>query len=348
MNKLPGLSLLFLLISCTHPSKPANNGPHAKDKAAQLEAFLDSIGHLPQQALMDKADREPDSIFRSQTQLDTLISPKDFETLKRAAHKGVMRVSTARRIFKNKNISYDCTTKDIFVTYRKGLIPVVYTAFSKDTNSFDEYALYIGDPGQCQSAALYFFKGKRIIAQHDGYNRFADTLAWYKDVDGKTVVHYGKDFVFGSGIAWNNYYFYKYEGNKLIPILDELETGDLMPPAPRAIWLESTIQSTRPLTIKMVYYQYFSGDASFPDSTPNLINDSTVVTYQWDEQTKTLKGNYAQSKLSRAQIMSYNLGDNDYLFLNAYYPLLKRALKDKKQRNWVLWYLEQVKNDKMI
>jgi hypothetical protein len=43
---------------------------------------MDSIGRLSQQALENKADFEPDSAFRSQRQLDTLLSEADFDIVK--------------------------------------------------------------------------------------------------------------------------------------------------------------------------------------------------------------------------------------------------------------------------
>jgi hypothetical protein len=364
MNKYLILVALLSLTGCNHSIKIQNKpdtqnsvfknrlidsaGPSARHYTdGQLEAFLDSIGHLPTQALTDKGTFEADSVFKSLKQLDTVISPRDFETLKRAARKGVMRVDTARRIFKNRNISYDCTTKSIFVTYKTGLISVVYIPFNKQKNAFNEFALYIGDPGHCESSALYFFKRNKIIALHDGYNRFASEMQYYKDADGKTVVYYGKNFGEGSGVDFNYYYFYKYDGDRLIPILDEVETANLQPPAFRARWLESSIVSTHPLTIKMVYNENFNHTISLPDTTygrssSNITDDSTVVRYAWDANSKTLKGDYDHSKLTKAQVMSY-YGGNDYLFINAYYKLLKDMLKDKKQRNWVLWYLEKVK-----
>ena len=101
----------------------------------------------------------------------------------------------------------------------------------------------------------------------------------------------------------------------------------------------------------MVYYQNFStyipsaDNGSDYEETPNFIDDSTVVRYAWDEQSKTLKGNYERSKLSKAQIMSYYLGDNEYLFINSHYKLLKRMLNDHQERKSVLGYLQRVKAD---
>jgi hypothetical protein len=361
MNKIAGLLSLALLIGCSYPPKSSKSGGNNQhktgqsvqqtviDTVAQLEAFLDSIGRLPLQPIADKVAYEPDSIFKSQKQLDTVLSKSDFDILKQAALKGVMPAKVARRIFRNNDISDSCNQASVLKTYQVGLIPVVYYPFSSNKHDFKEFALSIGDEWHCINAYLYFFSGNRIIARHDGYNRDGLDLNYYRDADGKTVVYYDNNFGTGSGEWWDNFYFYKYDNNKLIPILDELENGNIQPPYFRARWLESTVESTHPLTIKMVYYQNFNQTISLPDTTyyqssPNYIDDSTLVRYSWDEKSKTLKGNYDQSKLSKAQIMSYYQGDNEYLFINAYYKLLKQMLKNDKQRKWVLSYLEQVKN----
>ena len=360
--------MLCVLVGCTHQSKPVVKKVHppktvdtssadADDEKKihysdqQLESFLDSVGKLPTQRLADKVAFGADSVFKDQMALDTMISSKDFEIIKRAAHKGVMHVKTATRIFGNKHISYDCTTKSVLLNYKKGFIPVVYYPFDKDTTQFNEYAVCIGDPGHCLSAALYFFKGNRIIALHDGYNRFAPDLEHYKDADGKTVIYYGKGFDSGSGIWWNNFFFYKYDGNKLIPILDELQNGNRQNFfwGPRVMWLESTVIKTDPLTIKMVYYQYLSSTNPYyksdnRDADPKIIDDSTSVQYTWNEQAKTLDGQYKSSKISKPQILSYYLQDNELLFVNAYYKTLKHALLNKTKRKAVLNYLNEIKN----
>jgi len=304
------------------PGKPVIKGaekPIAPYIDQKLESFLDNIGRLTSQSLADKTAFGADSVFKSIVQPDTMISSKDFEILRRAARKGVMAVKTARRIFKNDDISYDCNAKGVFLTYKVGLIPVVYTPFNPDKSGFDEFALCIGDPGNCFAAALYFFKGNRVISKHEGYNRFADELSYYKDADGKTVVYYGKSFDSGTGVGWSNLFFYKYEGNKLIPVLNELQYANLLQPTPwggsRSRWLKASILKTNPLTIKMVYHQYFfkSTDSAGYDDGPDFINDSTIIKYKWDERSKTIQGLYATSKISKAQILSYYLFDNEYL-----------------------------------
>ena len=143
-----------------------------------------------------------------------------------------------------------------------------------------------------------------------------------------------------------NYFFYKYDGDKLIPILNELQNGNIQGSlGTRVLWLESTIQKTNPLTIKMVYYSQFAiKDDEHGAYGPMIINDSTTVQYLWDEHAKTLQGQYAKSKISKAQILSYYLEHNDFLFMNSYYSTLKAALRDKAKSKLILEYLNKVKN----
>lgn len=234
-------------------SKPVNkiDRKSTQYNDQQLETFLDSIGRLPTQPLADTTAFEADSIFKNQLQLDRVISLKNFNTLKRAARKGVIAVNTARRIFGNNHIDSDCNEKSILLTYKKGFIPVVYFPFDNNKNDFNEYAICIGDPEHCPNAYLYFLKGNRIIAKHNGYNRVIGLeLDHYKDIDGKTVVYYNYEFNEGSGEWWYNFFFYKYDGNKLIPILNELGNGNLQGfISSRVLWLESFVQKTNPLTM---------------------------------------------------------------------------------------------------
>jgi hypothetical protein len=368
MKNILGALLIVLLMDCNDGHKPGDKTTTAKTKVnkgstadttetpiirfsdKQLEEFLDSIGKLPTQPLADKAAFYPDSVFKSPRQLDTLISPTDTKILKRAIHKGVMAVKTARRIFNNNAISYHCNTKSIFLNYRVGLIPVIYYPFNTNKG---EYGICIGDPDNCLNAYLYFFKGNRIIAKHDLYQRHSDKLRWFVDGDGESVVYYSKEFDEGSGVWWFNTYFYKYEGNKLLPVLDEINNANLLQPSPwgaRELWLESSIQKTNPLTIKMVYHQELPNTTVFDRDTDTtrqniqIVNDSTIVQYDWNQKTKTFEGQYVRSKITKPQIISYYLVDNEVLFINCYYNKLKAFLSDKKTRDQTLYYLNLVKS----
>ena len=310
---------------------------------ARLEAFLDSVGQLPTQPLAAQAAFIADSLFRSPKPLDVTISQRDFGILKLAAKQGFMSVNTARRIFDNKSISYDCTEASVLRTYAKGLIPVEYYPFGG--SGFEEYALCIGSSGHCSGAWLYFLKQNQIIAKHDGYSHYGLDMSHYQDsADGKTVVYYRKEFTSGSGIWWNNYFFYKYDDNALIPILNELQNGNLQPFwGYRNYWLESFIEKTNPLTIKMVYHVQLP-DTAKPDYSPNIIDDSTLVKYTWNETAKRLEGQYNQSKITNSQVLSYTVQQNDLLFINAYHHTLRRSLQDSTIRKSTLIYLNKVRS----
>jgi hypothetical protein len=361
MKKILVILLVFILTSCDTGHKPDNKKsiPKATAKKVsaadtiekpmiqytdhQLENFLDSIGKLSTKLLANKEAFYADSIFKNQQHFDTIISLEDFNILRHAIRKGAINVNTARRIFNNPQIDSSCTEKSIFLTYKPGLTPIEYYSFGKNKKAFDEYAICIGDPHHCTDACLYFFKGKKIIAMHIFDERFASGLWHYKDSDGRTVIYYIYQFSEGSGSWWFNYFFYKYNGDKLIPVLNELENGNVDAPVARALWLESSVKKTNPLTIKMVYHDEFP-DTSTADFGPPIIDDSTTIKYFWDEDSKTFKGQYEQSKIRKSQILSYYIPGNNLLFINSHYKTLKSALHSRGKRKRVLYYLSKIKN----
>ncbi|RSK24000.1 hypothetical protein [Hymenobacter metallilatus] len=184
----------------------------------------------------------------------------------------------------------------------------------------------------------------KLLAVHKGYNHYGLDLNHFVDVDNKTIVYYTQEFQSGSGIWWNNYFFYKYDGNKLLPVLKELKDGNSQLFWGFRAWeLVSTVQSTNPLRIKMVYYIQLP-DTAMADGGPLLVDDSTVVEYRWNEKSKRLEGNYQASKLNSSQILSYSLHGNDILFINAHYKILKNSLYNPSVRLATLNYLRIVKD----
>jgi hypothetical protein len=91
----------------------------------------------------------------------------------------------------------------------------------------------------------------------------------------------------------------------------------------------------------MVYNQELNYTS---EGTPKIVADSTVVQYTWDEKTRTLIGNYEETKINKYQTLTYYLADNELLFINTYFFTLKDCLKDKTKRNIVLDYLNYIKN----
>jgi hypothetical protein len=341
---------ILTLISCKNGQNPANqknnfdslqvlkdstneNKKSIQYSEQQLEIFLDSIGKLPSRSLMEKVSFMTDSIFKNQQQLDISVKGSDFEKLKKGCKVEHLDIKTVKAIFGDIKID-SAYLKD-------GIIPLTFVSFDKNKNDFSEFAVCPDYADKEWSCEMYFFSGNKIISKHNIYHRYGLELKNYKDIDGRTVVYYKENYQSGSGIWWFNFYFYKYYDNKLIPILNELENGNLQFPwSIRILWLESTIQKTNPLTLKMVYYQAYSDSAV----SPKYINDSTIVQYTWDEKTKTLIGNYEKSKISKAQILTYYLEDNELLFINSYNELLRNNLKDKRFRQSTLKYLNEVKN----
>jgi hypothetical protein len=299
----------------------------------ELNKYLDSIGALPEHPQIDNVAFMPDSIFKSQQEIDKSISPKNFKILKEAILSNAIDYKSALNIFGSFQID------SIYI--QRNLIPVEFFPFDIKKEEFEEFAICLGSSDLDWSCELFFFKSNKIIAKHNIHHRYGLELEHYKDGDGKTIIYYKENFQSGTGIWWFNYYFYKYYDNKLIPVLNELENSNLQFPwSIRVLWLESFIQKTNPLTIKMVYYQAFSDTVI----SPRFVDDSTVIKYTWDEKSKSLIGGYEKSKITKPQILSYYLEDNELLFINAYYKTLKANLNNNELKEATLKYLNEVKN----
>jgi len=361
------LLFLFILLTvvlngCTNSRKsPAksiskNSVPNQSASEADmqypekvLEAYLDSVGHLSIQPLADATTYQADSTFKN-TIVSTAktLTTADFKMLKEAVRDSMINAKSAKRIFPGLPVDTGCNVKSILDSVKKGFIYLAYFPFNRNRNKFDEFAIRIGNAKHCSGSELYYFKGNRVIAQQNGYSKYNDDLEYLTSVDGQAIFYQVYEFTDGSGVWWNNYFFYKYEGDKIIPVLNELENGNLQDYiGPRALWLESRILNKAPLTIKMVYYVYLNRhlDSIDKDTSVRLVNDSTIVRYKWDGQTKTFQGQFDHSKINRLQVLSYTL-DADYnLFIAAYYDKLKRELNNKLHRPWVLAYLNKAKNN---
>ncbi len=314
----------------------------------QLIAFFDSVCKLPVEPLANKAAYYADSVFKTFTKpVNRQLSVVDFVLLKQAIRAKRINAHIAKKIFGEFTVDSNCNSNGLLGSVKKGYVYLSFYPFVRNKNKFDEFAVGVGVRNHCEGAMLYYFRADKIIAKQDGYSRYGDDPAYFKNIDDENIVYRRHEFTDGSGIWWNNYFFYKYNGDKLIPVLNEPESCNAQAFwALRILWLESKIQKTNPLTIKIVYHQQFYNDNNevYFNYGPIFLNDSTSIKYTWDECSKTLRGQYQQSKLSKAQILSYYPTDNEYLFINSHYKLLKTLLVDKKQRPWLLDYLNKTKN----
>ncbi|MGB1206956.1 MAG: hypothetical protein ACPG5B_15025 [Chitinophagales bacterium] len=325
------------LDSLKHVKNDVDTSPEKTDTAKislsytaeYLSHFLDSIGNLPLQVGLEKVLEYPDSMFRSRLQLSEEINKSDFEKLKSYSKNGLMDFAFAEKLFQHSKFDKE--------DYGIDGLPFTFYSFSK-IDSFKQFAinpLYTPD--------VYFFSENKIIGYHLIHNRYGLELEHYKNEANETIIYYEQNYQSGTGIWWYNFYFYKYKNDTLIPILNELQNANL-----QAHWhirklrLKTSVITHQPLTLKMVYYQSML-NTFFTEY--KIVEDSTIVSYFWDEKSQMLKGDYQNSKISKPQILSYYLDENEYLFIQTHYELLKTALnsKDAKKRLAVLKYLEQVK-----
>lgn len=318
---------VFCIAACQQNPAPVDeNARPMIYSEKQLESFLDSVGHLPIEPMVKKARHYSDSIFHGIQPLAVSWSEEDFSRLQVEAKEGGVSESLAQKY----QLNYQ---KEML---HEGKLPAESFIFNLQNG---EFALNFG-LGTSWGTEVYFFQNSRCVAKQHIEHRYGLEIEHYVDEAGKTVIYYKENFASGTGIWWFDYYFYRYEDGKLLPVLSELQNGNLsMIPAYRSKWLESTIVSTKPLTLKMVYY--LSGE-----NGEYIINDSTNVQYRWDVKTKMLKGDYEHSKLSQNQILAYNLGTgNDLFFIRAHYEKLKQHLKDKSKRRLILYFLNEAKAD---
>ncbi len=339
--------LALLLAGCgsrnpaRHPSAGATTAPDSTLSAMdpvpaswQPEAFLDSVGRLPIAPLVAEATHYADSVFMHQPAQSRMLSAADIQLLKQARVTGFLKIQVARRILGDTSISLrsNAAIEDDSIS-AQGLVRVHYLSFGAD-----EYGLDVGVSGH-QGSAMYFFKGNRLIAKHKTSYIYGQSLNHYRDAEGHAVVYYLYGFLRGSGNWWNQYFFYRYEGNRLVPVLSELQNGNLTGfgcTGARSYWLETSVQQTNPLTLKMVYHVEMPDTA---DTAPRLLDDSTLVVYRWNRQAGRLEGQYQRSKITYPQVLSYYASATDLLFINAYYARLKQALADSVQRPPVRRYL---------
>ena len=340
----------ILIIACDQENNKSKNNRGKKNVSTipqrkqvdfsenSMIKFMDSIGTLSTDSLVKKASFYADSIFLDIQQINRKLNRLDFNVLKTAISQKSITIDKAEKIF--GKIDLDS------VYLGKKTIPVKIYAFGKESRNDKEFAISFKKDRVRGRTYLYFFNADSLLAKKTVYNHYGLELNHYKDADGKTIIYYREDYITGSGIWWNNLYFYKYYNNRLIPILNELSNGNSQNDiwGPRVKWLESIKLKANPLVLKMVYYNGFN---EWIDDTPNLnylLNDSTTVKYSWDEKSKTLKGAYEKSKITKKQILTYYVQDNELLYINVYYELLKNKMKDKQKRKLILAYLNKVKN----
>lgn len=302
----------------------------------ELLAFMDSIAKLPSSVLQQNVAFQTDSIYKTKQDFNRQLSATEFKQLQLAVKSKLLDLKMAQKIFGKFPIDSNMV--------ENGKYPISFFSFDKKESDLNEYAISPGYPIDMSENELFFFKKDWLLSKIMFRFRYDFELEHYQDSNNKTVVYYKENYASGTGIWWYNYYFYQYNDRQLIPILNEVQESNLQDIGWRTRWLKTKIVKTRPLTIKMVYYQQLYDTMDFYE-TPRIIDDSTFVKFYWDEKTKTLVGDYAHSKINKAEVLSYTLDDkSELLFINASYKKLKKGLLDPVQKKAILNYLNMVKN----
>jgi hypothetical protein len=290
----------------------SENYPKLKYSEKQLELFLDSIGQLPISQWEQQARHQSDSIFYGQKQLSTKLSKEDHQKMLDAAKTGWIEEALAYRY----KWEYDRAM------VHEGKIDISFFPLDSNKEEPDKFAFCFGPPAGNWADGVYFFDKNLCLAKHYVNHRYGLELEYYLDVEGKTVVYYKEDFASGTGIWWSDFFCYRFDSEELIPILNELEFGNLSFSSSRQ--LKSTIVDTNPLTLKMVY--------SFTiEDAHSIINDSTLVRYHWDATSKKLKGDYEHGKLSKTQILSFNLATDELFFIRAHRNFIRKNFPEMYQ-----------------
>lgn len=341
MKYIIRLFIVLNCISCVDENKHTitEESPNRTQKyiEAELLSFLDSIGHIDPDIWVDSVRFTVDSVLQNQIQLNNQLSPKDLAVVMASKNTGKLDFAVAERIFpslKNyENIGSKMVDNELLIRFYP---------FANGGANFDEFAILIGDPnGMSWSNEVYFFKGNTIIARHDVFHRYGIEIEHFKNKEGETVIYYNVNYGSGTGIWWNAYHFYKYQGNKIIPLLTELKNINLQFPwSIRSYHIDSEILSKNPLKMKFVYENQFVGAEQIVD----FVRDSAIAVYVYNAEMKKYEPQFQKTGYNKYKQLSYYIEDNELLFVNAFYRELKADLdsNDNEKRDAVYLYLNEL------
>ena len=321
---------VFFFFNAVHAQKLVNldstNSIQYSEK--DLVSFFNSVETLNIAPLLKVIPEKLNKIFKNQTSLKRKISSINFKKLMDVIESKEMEVKLATALFGKTNVNFGKS--------KENSIGFTFYSFDEDKTNFKEFAIYF-----TESHELFFIKNQKVIAKHLIKTKLFPDLQFYKDSDGKTVVYYDYELERGSGIWQSNYFFYKIDGEKMEPVLNQIHQSNLNGNwSSRNFSLESTIESTSPLTFKIDYEVSFLNQ----EKEKKFINDSTLLQYFWNDKIQQLEGNFAASKLNEAQLASFCTEGSDLLFLKSFYPTIKNNLQDSTLKEATLIFLNEVKN----
>ncbi|PJJ08629.1 hypothetical protein CLU83_1915 [Flavobacterium sp. 1] len=317
-----------------------NSIPTVQYSEKELITLLDSIGNLNSNGWTEKLTFQVDSTLNNQIKLNNKLSRTDFKVLKTATKSGEIDLDVARRIFPQLEIGSNLASNS-----ENKKLTIGFYSFDNNKKDFNEFAISIGyDGGLAWNNDVYFLKSDKVIAKHKIFHRYGLELKHFKNEINETVLYYKVNYESGTGIWWNQFNFYRYDKEELLPTLTEIENINLQNSwSIRTYWIESTILDTKPLKLKFVFRNQFTDTLG---NQIEFINDSTEIKYKFDTNKKIYEPEFSDVKLNRLKLLTYFHAENELLFVNINYDLFKRELNsnDQVKRQAILNYLKELKN----
>jgi hypothetical protein len=313
----------------------------------ELEDWLDELGRQNTAQLVKQIENQPDADAQKRQVFNRKISAKVWREFKEESeyYPSSSLCSDTSDSAGGSELSFNLAQKMLgkkeWVTVKTEEISAVCFFSLNPQKPFDEFYLRLGS----SYGAFYFFKKDRLLVKLRPKSHYGIDPEFWQDGEGKTVVWFDVNYTHGTGIWWNQRFFYKYDGLSFIPVLNLPQDVNQ-----NGIWgfrnmrFESKILRTNPLEIEMQYRQSLGIPEA--DEDTNLVSGTTTIQYVWDKQAKKYRGNYDAASITEAQMLSYPLDNGEAgerLFIHAHYARLKALLANPEKRKMVLAYLQNVK-----
>ncbi len=324
------LLILFLFGSCNF--KKTNKSKKVLFET-KMQLFFDSIKNISSENLVQKAQFIADSTFHSFKVHNQSISKNNFKLLMQAVEKQEISYNQFNRIFNFKIDAYFTNS---------GKIQIRFFSFCKK-DSLQHYAIVLGNKDLTWESKVFFFERDRLISEHNVFHKYGLELDFFLDLDMQPIVYYSFNFESGTGVWWFNYFFYKFSNGTIEPVLNILQRSNLNFPLQNRIYsYEAELINFLPLTFKVKYLQEIFGENG---KSLQLINDSSIFVYRWNSNfNKFLPDSH--NKLSHYQIISYYLGETDFLFIKTHTTEFTNAVKVDSLKSIIFSYFNslQTKN----
>jgi hypothetical protein len=339
--KIIAIFFIFILNCCKTNNPKTNANQNLQDSInnefdlktifSESEKFLymDSISKINPREMIFKIAHDVDSVFNSSILINKTLSDREFIEIEKSKETGKISLKTARKVFNFTQDSIWIEKDSVFLKYY-------------DLDNYMDYAICFGEPSVTWENDFFFLKKNRLLIKRHIYHHGNLNFKFFQDVDNNTVVYWTECFGTGTGVWQYNYFFLKYFNQKIIPILNIIQNGNLrVGVSYRNFWIESKIVSTNPLKMK------FEFNMDLPNESLNdrveILNDSSTIDFCWNENKTKLLGNFNE-KLKMSDIYCYYINTTENYNILQNINLLKKFLNgtDSLKRKAVLYYLDNI------